>query len=67
MQEIIRLNFVELAKKVDNSQTKERIKALKLVRSNLQNKFMKFYALFRHKKYGESFDPKANYSNQIEP
>lgn len=32
MKEIVRLNFVELVKKVDNSQTKKRIKALKLVR-----------------------------------
>ena len=63
MQEIIRLNFVELVKKVDNSQTKERIKALKLMRQNLKNKFMKLHALFRHKKYGEPFDPKGNYGD----
>lgn len=61
MQEIFRLNFVELANKLDKAQKEKRIQALATVRRHMASRFMKLYKAFRNKKFGEPFDPKEEY------
>ena len=56
MKEIIRIQFVEFIHKYDIYQAKKRAEAIKAVRSHLTRRFMRFYRIFRHKKYGEALE-----------
>lgn len=60
MLEIVRLNFVDLVKRVDANETKNRVAALKTMRRHLTKQFMTVYKAFREKRYGETFD-RENY------
>lgn len=53
MQEIIRLNFVDLVRKCKLKQTTERVKAVIKTKNELRRRFLKVYRLFRQHKYGE--------------
>lgn len=54
------MQFVEFIHKYDIHQAKKRAEAMKAVRSHLTRRFMRFFRIFRHKKYGEALEDYAN-------
>lgn len=57
MQELIRLNFIDMVHRYDKHQKVKRIEAVTLTKQRLADKFLKLYRIYRHKKFGEPYDP----------
>ena len=56
MKEIIRLNFVDMARKAKNKQTMLRVKELTKTKKHIQGRFFKLYKVFKKYKYGEQLE-----------
>lgn len=66
MQEIIRLNFVDLVRKCKLKQTTQRVQAVIQTKNELRRRFLKVYRLFRQHKYGEEL-PEDDQVSRVPP
>ena len=53
MYMLVKQNFRDMARRLDEREPKKRVAALKTVRQHMATRFMKLFAYFRMKKYKE--------------